>query len=216
MTITGYNFKQNGIFSSQTVLIGDSPCRVINYYTTDGQIVCTTPICTDPICTADIDQIGQYTVSSSLTIYIQTVEGIYSTSSKFIYATGYTPAILGMSHYTWGTATSYVTGYIYAAYLADVNVLIGSNNLTNNAAYIGDPNDLNQELWGNSNYYWWSSGSTIYYRFEIIFSSFFSVLNSASLVKTSFGYDCRSIQPFPCDPRCGKCWLGKWFCTHVS
>lgn len=164
MTITGYNFKQNGIFSTQTVLIGDSPCNVINYYTTDGQIVCTTPICTDPVCTSDVNQINQYTVSSLLSIYVETVEGIYSTSSKFYYSTGYTPAVLGMSHYTWGTATSFLSGYIYAAYLEDVNILIGSSGLTSNAAYIGYPNELNSELWGNSNYAWYSSSNTIYYR----------------------------------------------------
>ena len=167
LVIYGYNFKQNGIFSTQTVLIGNAPCNVINYYTTDGQIVCTTPACTESVCVNDVNQINSYTVSSLLSIYIDTVEGIMGTSTQFQYVSGYTPAVLGMSHYTWGTATSSVTGYLCAAYLDDVNILIGSDGLANNAAFIGTQDDgLNLELWGNSNYHWYSSSSTIYYRFS--------------------------------------------------
>ena len=104
-----------------------------------------------------------------MSIYIDTVEGILGTSTQFQYVAGYTPAVLGMSHYTWGTATSSVTGYLGAAYLEDVNILIGSDGLTNNAAFIGTQDDgLNLELWGNSNYRWYSSSSTIYYRFNLL------------------------------------------------
>ncbi len=165
LTITGYNFAQNGIFSTRTVLIGNAPCNVINYYTTDGQIICITPACTDPTCINDVNEIKQYTVVSALSLYVTTVEGILGTSSSFTYSTSYTPAVLSMSHYTWGTATSSVRGYISAAYLEDVSVMIGSSGLTSNAAFIGEPGDLNAELWGNSNYRWYYSNGVIYYRF---------------------------------------------------
>ena len=177
LTISGYNFAQNGIFSSRTVLIGNAPCNVINYYTTDGLIICITPACTDPVCINDVNQINQYTVASTLTLYVTTVEGILGTSSSFTYSTSYTPAVLSMPHYTWGTATSYVQGFICAAYLDDVSLMVGSSGYTSNAAFIGDSGDLNAELWGNSNYRWYYTSSIIYYRFEHILCRTQSLLN---------------------------------------
>lgn len=166
LTIYGYNFAQNGLFSTQTVLIGNAPCKVIDYYTTDGQIVCTTPPCMDPVCLADPNSIGEYSINSNLAVYVTNVMSIVGTSSTFTYSTAYTPAIFQMSRYSWGTGTAYVTGYITAAYLDDVSISVGTNNANSNFAYIGEPGELNQELWGNSNYKWYTSSNSIYYRSE--------------------------------------------------
>lgn len=164
MTITGYNFAQKGLFSSRTVLIGGGACSVIDYYTTDGQIICITSACNDPICSSDVNQILNYEVVANVAVYIATVEGILGASSTFTYSNAYTPAVLRMSHYSWGSATSSVMGFIGAAYLDDVSVTIGAITGTTSSAYIGDSGELNNELWGNSAYKWFSSYNSIYYR----------------------------------------------------
>ena len=166
LTVYGYNFAQNGIFSQYSVFIDNQPCYVINYYSTDGQIVCLTPKCTSSFCQDSTWQ-GYHAVS--LDIFVQTVETIVGASSTFTFDGSITPEITRMSHYSWGTATSYIAGKITAAYLDDVSIFIGGggNIGSSNAAYIGDGDDfsLNPELWDNSNYNYLSSTDyPIYYR----------------------------------------------------
>ena len=163
ITIFGFNFAQNGIFSTYNVFIGDQPCAVINYYSSDGQIVCLTPKCTASYCQ---DPTWQGSQSVSLSIYLQTVESILSASTTFTYSGSITPMLMSMSHYSWGSATSYIRGKITAAYLDDVSIFIGgSGNIGgSNIATIGEPGELNAELFGNSNYWWQKYDYPIYYR----------------------------------------------------
>ena len=161
ITIAGYNFKQMGLFSNQVVFIGDGICKILNYYTTDGQIQCITPRCTNSQCLSSPNWQGSIEVP--VLISIQTVEGIFTVSSKYTYSGYYTPQLLRMSHYTWGTVTSYITGRIAAYQLEDVSILFDSaDGYIGNRAFIGDPNVLNDELYKSS--WWQSNGYSIYYR----------------------------------------------------
>ena len=163
ITIYGYNFAQNGIFSQYNVFIGNEPCSVIPYYSTDGQIVCLTPKCTTSFCQDPTWQ-GNHVVS--LDIYLQTVESILGTFATFTFDGGKTPELMSMSHYSWGSATSHIAGKITAAYLDDVSIFIGGtgNIGGSNAASIGEAGDINAELWGNSYYRWYYSDYPVYYR----------------------------------------------------
>jgi hypothetical protein len=72
-----------------------------------------------------------------------------------------------MSRYTWGSATSFVSGKITAAYLDDVTVFVGNGlgeNSNNHRGYVGEPSELNPELWKLSGYWWTSTDYPIYYR----------------------------------------------------
>lgn len=163
LTIYGYNFAQNGIFSSYNVYIGGEPCSVIKYYSTNGQIVCLTPKCRTTACESPTWQGSQ---KVSLSIYLQTVESILGTSSTFTYTGAFTPQIIRMSHSTWGTATSSITGKFAAAYLDDISVFVGGGGNIGSSNYgdLGEPGEINNEIWGNSNYWWGKQEYTIYYH----------------------------------------------------
>eukprot|EP01036_Dinobryon_divergens_P027890 gene27890-36744_t len=163
ITIFGFNFAQNGIFSSYNVFIGGQPCAVIHYYSSDGKIVCLTPKCMASYCQ---DPTWQGNQNVPLNIYLQTAESILSASTTFKYSGSTTPVLTRMSHYSWGSATSYIQGKLAAAYLDDVAIFIGgSGNVgDSNIATIGEPGELNAELYGNSNYWWGKYDYPIYYR----------------------------------------------------
>ncbi len=163
ITIYGHNFAHNGIFSQYNVFIGNEACYVINYYSSDSQIVWLTPKCTTSFCQDPIWQ-GNHVVS--LNIYVQTVESILSAFTIFTFDRGKTPELLSRSHYSWGSAISLITGKITAAYLVDVFIFIGGtgNFGGSNSATIGEAGDINAELWGNSYYRWYHSDYPIYYH----------------------------------------------------
>ena len=196
ITIFGYNFAQNGIFSTYVVLIGDQPCSVINYYSSDGRIVCLTPKCTASFCR---DPTWQGTHDVSLNVYLQTVESILGASTTFSYSGQFTPELMQMSHYTWGTATSFIAGKITAAYLDDVSIFVGgSGNVGgSNSATIGEPGVLNDELWHNSNYWWGESDYPIYYQPPIDMAA--GVYNLSLVVQDveNVGWGSGSARTFP-------------------
>ena len=196
ITIYGYNFAQNGIFSQYNVFIGNEACYVINYYSSDSQIVCLTPKCTTSFCQDPIWQ-GNHVVS--LNIYVQTVESILSAFTTFTFDGGKTPELMSMSHYSWGSATSLITGKITAAYLDDVSIFIGGtgNIGGSNSATIGEAGDINAELWGNSYYRWYYSDYPIYYHPPIDMAA--GVYNLSLVVQDleNVGWGSGSARTFP-------------------
>lgn len=153
ITIVGANFAQTGIFDSKAVFINNAQCNIINYYTTDTQIVCITPKCTTQTCLSDPNWQGSQQVA--LEVYVQTVEGILGTSSTFTYNGGYTPAIIKMSsHYAYGTSLSSIVGKLANSDLTDMVIKVDGN-----LADLGNPDEINPE-----SFYMWSTTNELYFR----------------------------------------------------
>lgn len=136
MQIIGANFAQNGLFTSRAVFIGNDECKIINYYTTDTSIVCVTPPCLTAKCLQSENWSGSET--ETLSVYVQTVEGILGSQSTFNYHGSLTPYLTKVPRVTWATGTFSVVGKTSTDYLDDITIKLGDY-----FADLGDSGTLN-------------------------------------------------------------------------
>lgn len=153
VTITGANYNQQGLFTNRAVFVGGQVCKEISYYTNNNQITCVVPQCVQPECQTN-DANWQGSVTVSLEVYIQGVEGIKSASSTFRYNGAYTPYVYMMSRYIRNGAYFFLQGRTSVSQLEDLSVKIGEN-----FASLGEPGEIN-----SGSLSMWSSSTNIYYR----------------------------------------------------
>ena len=153
LIISGVNFIQgNMLASTLAVYVGGEVCQIINYYTTMNRIICNTPKCFTGSCLSDDDWQGW--TSSTLSVYLQSVETIVGVQTTYYYNGGMTPAVTKMSHYTWATSLSQIVGRLASNELKNFNVKVG-----NQFANLGDENEFNAETFDS-----WSRSSQLLYR----------------------------------------------------
>lgn len=134
--IIGANFLQVGLFTNRVVYIDNAECKEIAYYTTDTRLICVTPKCISPICRSSALWSGD--VRTTLSIYVQTAEGILSGSSSFWYNGYWTPAVFKLPKYIRGNSISHIEAIPLVDTVDDMKIKIGDN-----AAFLGDPNEIN-------------------------------------------------------------------------
>jgi len=153
LIISGVNFVQGSMLASTlAVYVGGETCRIINYYTTMNRIICYTPQCVTVSCLSDDDWQGS--TSSTLSVYLQTVETIVGVQTTYYYNGGMTPAVTKMSHCTRATSLSQIVGKLASDQLENFNVKIGSQ-----FANLGEENEFNSESFNS-----WSRSSKLLYR----------------------------------------------------
>jgi hypothetical protein len=152
LVITGANFEQSGLFSSRAVFVGGEACKIIDYYTNDEKIVCMTPNCVSLACRSDQDWQGSE--DASVSIYVNTVEGILEAFTTIKYNGGYTPSIFKMQHNAWATGISQVVGKMMVPSLTGISIKIGEQ-----FAELGNDNEIN-----DAQVDMWSRSSVINYR----------------------------------------------------
>jgi hypothetical protein len=152
--IAGASFMagDTGLSVTLLVFIGNEQCDIIEYYSSDNLITCITPKCYTTACLSSEDWQGTDYVE--LSVYVQTVETIYSATTTFVYSGAYTPQIIKMSHVAYGTQVPYVIGRTSTSVTSDLAIMIEGQY-----ADLGEDASLNPV-----SYYMWSSTSKVYYR----------------------------------------------------
>jgi len=186
VTISGANFIQgSALLNVLAVFIDEEACLIVSHYTTNNRVVCYTPRCFTWSCITDDDWQGFERVT--LSVYMQIGKTIVGALSPYYYYGGATPAILKMSHYTWATSLSQVSGKLTSNKLEDFNIKIGDQ-----FADLGFFNEINTEFYNP-----WSLSSQLRYRPPVDMSAGFYNLSLTVLNDPNYGNGVGLARMFP-------------------
>lgn len=137
LRIYGVNFEPFGFFSSTQVFVGNAECIINQYYSTNDQLYCVVPPCESNGCLALRDT---WPVSEevSVSVYVQTDEGILGDFATFVYSSASTPYVVSMDSNLWPTCTAMVAGSFPTDVLSNIDVSLGLNH-----AFLGSNDALN-------------------------------------------------------------------------
>ena len=119
INIYGTNFASDFLFTESVVFIGNEICEMVSYKTNNNMITCKTPKCYDQAC-LDLSNSAVYV---TISVYVQTVEGILYDDSVFRYYSYYTNKMHAMQSTTYGSTTAWLNVYTRNALLEDMDVV---------------------------------------------------------------------------------------------
>jgi hypothetical protein len=155
ISIYGVNFHTDSLFSKAQVFFGNDlalPCSIIDHYSGDTRLVCTTPACSSEVC--NNGDLWSGTSVVELSVYVSTVEGILSASSTFTYYNDKTPRVYNMQSTIYGSASARIYAQTRLHYLDELSVFIGDANRGD----LGSDGELNEDEYSVNN-----NGQTLFY-----------------------------------------------------